>query len=68
MSQSEGKWDDKFNCVADLQIFWECAVKLHFCILPRLHILLRLHNIESKLDDLKHMETSILGPEQTVTR
>merc|ERR1712223_2133634 len=30
-------------------------------------ILERLHNIESKLDDLKHMETSILGPEQTVT-
>ena len=28
----------------------------------------RLHNIESKLDDLKSMETSILGPEQTVTR
>merc|ERR1719264_838563 len=31
-------------------------------------ILERLHNIESKLDDLKSMETSILGPEQTVTR
>ena len=40
--------------------FLGCAVDL-----PKY---IRLHNIESKLDDLKHMETSILGPEQTVTR
>ena len=37
-------------------------------IIPWLYVFLRLHNIESKLDDLKHMETSILGPEQIVTR